>query len=224
MKSPSIRKRPGRSDRTRSALIAAGFELLVDRPIDAIPIDAVVASAGVAKGSFFNHFRDKQDYAQAIATEVRIELEALVGRANEGISNPVARMAGGMRVAAEFAVSQPKRSAVLLRGQGASAAATHPLNKGLREDIDAACAEGLLRAEARDVGVLYWLGLCQAVMADLVENPGTRERNAALVSKMLTLGLGGLGASAALLAEVVTAPKVASSRKRNIAPVHRPKP
>ena len=47
-----------RAARTRAALLAAGFDLLVERPIDAIPIDDVVARAGVAKGSFFNHFAD----------------------------------------------------------------------------------------------------------------------------------------------------------------------
>ena len=55
---PSPKKRPARSAPTRAALVAAGFDLLVERPIDAIPIDEVVKRAGVAKGSFFNHFRD----------------------------------------------------------------------------------------------------------------------------------------------------------------------
>ncbi|MFM2257350.1 MAG: hypothetical protein RIQ28_1197, partial [Pseudomonadota bacterium] len=101
--------------RTRAALIAAGFDLLVDRSIDAIPIDDLVAKAGVAKGSFFNHFADKQDFANAIATEVRLELEDLVARCNARIDDPVERIARGMRVVAEFAITNPKRSAVLLR-------------------------------------------------------------------------------------------------------------
>ncbi len=197
------RKRPGRSLPTRSALLAAGFDLLVERPIDAIPIDEVVARAGVAKGSFFNHFRDKQAFAEAIATEVRLELEALVAAANEGITDPVARLARGLRVAADFALAQPKRSAVLLRSHGTSTAAAHPLNKGLKEDLEDACAQGLLHPDAKDVGVLYWLGLCQAVMAALVENPGSRSRNAALVNKVLSRGLTGLGVSTDRVAEIV---------------------
>lgn len=197
------RKRPGRSLPTRAALLTAGFELLVERPIDAIPIDEVVARAGVAKGSFFNHFRDKQAFAEAIATEVRLELETLVSTANAGVSDPVVRIARGLRVAAEFALAEPKRSAVLLRSHGTSTAAAHPLNKGLKEDLEDACAQGLLHPDAKDVGVLYWLGLCQAVMTALVESPATRGRNAALVNKVLGLGLTGLGASAARIADIV---------------------
>ena len=115
-----------RAARTRSALIAAGFELLVERPIDAIPIDEVVAKAGVAKGSFFNHFADKQAFAEAIATEVRLELEDQVTRANAGVSDPIARIAGGMRVCALFAINNPKRTTVLLRSHASSTARKGP--------------------------------------------------------------------------------------------------
>jgi len=185
-----------RAARTRAALIAAGFELLVERPIDAIPIDDVVAKAGVAKGSFFNHFADKQDFANAIATEVRLEVEALITKANDGVANPVERIAGGMRVAAEFAMAQPKRSAVLLRSQGSSTARAHPLNRGVVGDFEAACQQGLLRPEAQESGVLYWLGLCQAIMTNIVERRPSREDANRRLAEMLVLGLTGLGIDA----------------------------
>ena len=185
-----------RAARTRAALIAAGFDLLVERSIDAIPIDDLVAKAGVAKGSFFNHFTDKQAFAEAIATEVRLELEDQVARANAGVTNPVDRMAGGMRVGAEFALREPKRARVLLRSHGTSTARAHPLNRGLLEDVEAACNQGLLRPEAREAGVLYWLGLCQALMISLIERPMTRAQADQRIADMITLGLSGLGASA----------------------------
>lgn len=199
---PSPNVASPRAARTRAALIAAGFELLVDRPIDAIPIDDVVAQAGVAKGSFFNHFADKQAFANAIATEVRLELEALVTRANSGITNPVERIASGMRVAAEFALAQPKRTAVLLRAQGSSTARAHPLNRGLLEDIDSACSQGMLRPEAKDSGVLYWLGLCQAVMSNIVERQPSAADARKRLSEMLILGLTGLGVDSAKAREL----------------------
>ena len=94
MTTPAAQPNP-RAARTRAALLAAGFELLAERPIDAIAIDEVVARAGVAKGSFFNHFTDKPGFANAIGAAVRMELEARVDAANDGVSDPVARLAGG---------------------------------------------------------------------------------------------------------------------------------
>ena len=64
-----------RAARTRAALLDAGLDLLADRPIDAIAIDELVAAAGVAKGSFFNHFGDKYGFANAIAEAIRTLLD-----------------------------------------------------------------------------------------------------------------------------------------------------
>lgn len=186
-----------RAARTRGALIAAGFELLAEKPIDAIPIDEVVARAGVAKGSFFNHFADKPAFASAIADEVRLDLEERIAAANAGLADPLARIAGGMRVGAAFALAEPKRTVVLLRSNASSTLRSHPLNRGLVEDMEAAIAGGLVRKEARAGGVLYWLGLCQVMLANLIEErPGFEAARHAL-SDMLVMGLTGLGADPA---------------------------
>lgn len=182
-----------RIQRTRAALIAAGLDLLVDRPIDAIPIDDLVARAGVAKGSFFNHFADKQEFAAAVAAEVRAEVEDEVARANAGIGDPVERIAGGMAVAARFALEQPRRAMVLLRSQVPATRQTHPLNRGLNDDLAAALADRILRPEAEGTGLVYWLGLCQVLMIHVLETRPPRSETAQCLAAMLAMGLTGLG-------------------------------
>ena len=174
-------------------MLAAGLDLLVDRPIDAIPIDDIVARARVAKGSFFNHFRDKHDFAAAVATEVRLEVEAKVEHANAGLGDPIARIAGGMMVAARFAMEQPRRTMVLLRSQMPATSQSHPLNRGLKEDIEAALEQGLLRPEAQLSGVPYWLGLCQVLMMHLIETRPSQQLAEDCLGEMLLMGLIGLG-------------------------------
>lgn len=203
--------RSPRTARTRAALLAAGFDLLVERPIDAIPIDDLVAKAGVAKGSFFNHFKDKNDFAAAIAKEVRLELEALVARANETVSDPVERIAGGMRVGLEFAIRQPKRSMALLRSMGTPTMREHPLNDGLRADIEAAASRNLLRPEAERLGVLFWLGLCQVLMQDALVGRIPLSEADRRLSDMLVLGLTGLGVPAKRAAAIANKQSVGSN-------------
>lgn len=194
-----------RAARTRAALIAAGFDLLAAKPIDAIPIDEVVARAGVAKGSFFNHFIDKQAFAEAIATDVRLELEALVTAANAGVTDPVARIAGGMRVCAGFALDQPKRSVVLLRSHASSTLAGHPLNRGLAADMAAADAAGRLRPQAAAHGTLFWLGLCQVLMINLLEDRADRGAAGRRLADVMLMGLAGLGVPADVAAPLASA-------------------
>lgn len=192
-----------RIQRTRAALIAAGLDLLAARPIDAIAIDEVVVAAGVAKGSFFNHFADKHAFAAAVAAEVRAEVEAEVAAANAARADPVARIAGGMAVAAAYALREPRRARVLLRDQSVAAAADHPLNRGLRADIDAALAAGLLRFEAATSGIAYWLGLCQVVMILMTDARPSPAEGQARLGEMLAMGLAGLGVADAHAAAVI---------------------
>lgn len=202
--------RSPRTARTRAALMAAGFELLVERPIDAIPIDDLVAKAGVAKGSFFNHFKDKGDFAAAISKEVRLELEALVAKSNETVSDPIERIAGGMRVGFEFAIRQPKRSMALLRSMGTPTMREHPLNDGLRADIEAAASRNLLRPEAERLGVLFWLGLCQVLMQDALVGRIQLSEADQRLSDMLVIGLTGLGVPAKRAAAIANKQRVGS--------------
>lgn len=186
-----------RAARTRTALLAAGLELVAERPIDAIAIDEVVARAGVAKGSFFNHFTDKQGFAAALGEEVRAELEARVGAANAGVIDPVLRIGGGMRVALDFALSERKRTIVMLRGLELSTGIDHRLNQGLRADIEGLVRAGLARPEAERSGVRFWLGLCQILQLNALERRLSRPEAAERLREMLVLGLTGLGVDTA---------------------------
>lgn len=182
-----------RAERTRAALIAAGFDLLVERPIDGIPIDELVAKAGVGKGSFFNHFKDKRDFEAAVANSIRLDIESRVAGANANLQDPLLRLIGGMRVAASFAIERPKSTAILMRNTVRGTGSDHPLNTGLKADIAAAHAQGLISPEAHRTGVLYWLGLCQILMTSLIEKQETEADSSIKIRDMLTLGLTGLG-------------------------------
>lgn len=196
-----------RGTRTRSALIAAGFELMAERPIDAIPIDDIVAAARVAKGSFFNHFADKKGFADAAASEVRLDIEARVAAANRTVSDPLERLTGGLVVALDYALTEPKRSAVLLRGAGGAASQDHPLNRGVLADLDACLAAGLIRAEAARAGVLFWLGTCQMLMTNAVETVPSRTEATTRMADVLTMALAGLGVNAARIPALIETAK-----------------
>ena len=192
-----------RAARTRSALLSAGMELLVERPIDAIAIDEVVAAAGVAKGSFFNHFVDKHRFASAVAHEIRLEIEQWVARINEGVPDPLERLCGGMIAAAAYARATPRRTVVLTRILNGMSLREHPINAGLLDDLRGAIAEGLIELPSEQAGVLFWLGSCQILMIGIVERGGDLAAAHDLLLGMLQVGLRGLGAGADRIAELI---------------------
>lgn len=185
-----------RAARTRTALLNAGLDLLAQRPIDAIAIDELVAAAGVAKGSFFNHFGDKYGFANAIGEAIRGDIEALIGALNKDERDPLARLCGGMIGAAAFALIERKRAAVLMRSARGMTLEDHVLNRGVIADLRDVAAAHRLAAAADRGGVLFWLGCCQALMGGLIEKGADAAEVTAMLSDMIALGLGGLGVDA----------------------------
>jgi len=61
-----------RRQETRRQLMAAALELFVTRGLQQVSIDAITSAAGVAKGSFYNHFESREAlFAELV--EVRLE-------------------------------------------------------------------------------------------------------------------------------------------------------
>ncbi|MBA3940012.1 MAG: hypothetical protein C0520_02250 [Sphingopyxis sp.] len=197
-----------RAARTRAVLLDAGLDLLAQRPIDAIAIDELVAAAGVAKGSFFNHFGDKTGFANAIGEAIRGDIEALIGALNAGEADPLNRLCGGMIGAAAFALCQRKRAAVLMRSARGMTLEDHVLNRGVIADLREVGAAYQLVPAAERAGVLFWLGCCQVLMGGLIEKNAARAGAAEMLSDMIALGLGGLGVDAENRARLSDAARV----------------
>ena len=68
---------------TRERLIATGLPLLLERGYNGLGLQALLSAAGVPKGSFYHHFRDKEDFAlqvvDAYMREVHAGLDACLG-------------------------------------------------------------------------------------------------------------------------------------------------
>ncbi len=199
--SSASRQEPRRL-RTRAALLRAGADLLAKRPIDAIAVNDIVERAGVAKGSFFNHFADKDDFAAAIGAGIREAVEQRVTAANAGIADPATRVARGVRSFVDFALAEPRDARIMLQASTRPAHADHPLNAGLRADLAAGAAAGQFQVADIEAAVLYVVGICQVLMAAVVERQLTAVATADLTRRVLAMLLVGLGLPSARAEEV----------------------
>lgn len=73
-----------RSQASRAALLEAGRQLFLDCGYRAVTVSQIAKQAGVAHGSFYNHFRGKDDLLLCILEELTAVLHDIV----EGPPNP----------------------------------------------------------------------------------------------------------------------------------------
>ena len=138
-----------RRARTRGALLEAGRVLLASRDVDALSVDEIVAAADVAKGSFYNHFADKDVFAREIGAAVRRQAEEAVSRANAGVADAAVRVARALCVFIRFAIEHRDSAQLLWRLNSGATIADAPVNRGLREEVLRAHRQRRLRRPGR---------------------------------------------------------------------------
>ncbi|MEW5685201.1 MAG: helix-turn-helix domain-containing protein [Pseudomonadota bacterium] len=185
-----------RAERTRAALIGAGRRLYSERPVDAVTVDDIVQAAAVGKGSFYNHFADRDALVRAISSEIRGLVETAVTRANADVDDPARRMARAVCTYLRFALDGAESAGVLVRIHSGHTSLSAPLNRGLVEDIESGLAAGRFTVATVEAGVLFVLGVTQLALVRVVQEP-TLAYAVALSQQMGALILRGLGVPAA---------------------------
>jgi AcrR family transcriptional regulator len=153
-----VRRPDRRIAKTRTALLEAGRALLTTRSIDVISIDEIVAAADVAKGSFYNHFTDKDVFAREIGATVRRQVEKAVATGNAGVADPAARFARALCVFIRFAIEHRDSAQLLWRLNSGATMADAPVNRQLREELLLATKSPPFSHLDLETGVLLIMG------------------------------------------------------------------
>jgi AcrR family transcriptional regulator len=198
---PCVRRRA----RTRPALLAAGQALLARRPVDSLSVDEIVEAAGVAKGSFFYHFADKQSFAREIASAIRQEVEDEVGETNQGVVDPAERVARGVAWFVRFAMRAPDKAAILLTSSRRTADPDNALNAGLRADLDLGLATGRFNCPDRDAAMMTLIAATNLVIARVAFDRVPAAQTGALYTSVLVFVFRGLGLSTEAAGDVLDA-------------------
>jgi AcrR family transcriptional regulator len=119
---------------TRARLLASATELFARRGLHGVTTHDIARAAGVAAGTFYLHFKDKQSLFREIAFDAVRDLRARLDRAGEGAPDRPPAVRARIRALIEF--SEENRDLVrVLFGRGHAAA-----------DVESAVLEALASA------------------------------------------------------------------------------
>lgn len=130
---------PGRPTLTPDDWIAAATEVLVDQGIDHVRIDVLAGQLGVTRGSFYWHFRDREDLLRRV-------LQAWHDSATEGLTRRLEGASSDPREQLRDVASLP------FRGRAAARAARIELAIRAWARRDAMAARAVDEADASRIG------------------------------------------------------------------------
>jgi AcrR family transcriptional regulator len=191
---PRLRERL-REETARAILDAAEQEFAADG-LHGARMEAIAARAGVAVGTLYNHFADRDALVAALARSRRQDVLALVDAALAGTQGrPIAeRLRAYLRAIAEHARAHGRFLAVLVQA-GEGPARPRPPATLLRElaaRADALVAEGAAAGELRgdDEGLfgLALVGMARAVLLRTLEREEGFERAVDAIAEVFLRG------------------------------------
>jgi AcrR family transcriptional regulator len=159
----------GRRAKSRSRLMRAARALYSVRAIDAVTVDDVTFNAGVAKGTFYAHFRSLDDLHAAIAEELAQALHSFVEPRQVAIDDPVERIAAGCAAFIEQALCDPAWGALAVRGTWAFPKVAGAARDRLRENLRLAASHGRLAPIPAEVGFDIVVGIVLQAMRSASE-------------------------------------------------------
>ena len=170
----------------------AAEELFGARAASAVSVDEIVARAGVAKGTFYNHFSSKEDLGWQLAQAIRLEVRDRIADRKVVSSDPAVHLAIAVILFLDLARRRPNRARILsiLLSQVSDADAEP--NSRVRQTLDAGRSVGRFRFGSIDAAMIAVIGIVSAGIQSLVDHevPDAGERIASLAAHALaSLGL-----------------------------------
>lgn len=193
--------------RARLAQIAdAALALFLEQGIPAVSIDQIVERAGVAKGSFYRYFRDKEELVGTLLEPLALA----IGRAFTECRSALSRASSPEELSASYlelaravaaAIAAEPRAALLYlqEARGPAAGARAPLRR-LADDIADraeqlsrhACDHGLLRKFDPRVQGLVVLGAVERLLYEFLSGRRIAARPEAVSAMVVSIILDGV--------------------------------
>ncbi len=131
---------------TREALLDAGATLAEEHGLAGASVNMVVERAGVAKGTFYVHFKDRAAFVDAMHARFHARVEAAVGQAIAGLPPGAERLFRGSEAYLD----------VSLANRGVKALSLEARSDPTVQDSMAARRERLAAAGAADLEAMGW--------------------------------------------------------------------
>ena len=134
--------------RTRAQIVDAGLVLLAERPPEGLTIDAIVETAGVAKGTFYYHFQSIEELVAAAGAKLADSFDELLTPSRLEVPDPIERIAFAFTKFLEKALDEP----VWASACGPKRPSSRLRSAGIRENLKADLAEAMAQGRAGHTG------------------------------------------------------------------------
>jgi AcrR family transcriptional regulator len=177
---PQVRKPPARKTvdhrtrvgrerraRTRQRIIEAALGVIAERGPDTPVIEDFIRAAGVARGTFYNHFETTEELLTATSSWLEDGLIESIESVIGAFDDPVLRAATGMRLWLHLSRQDPVFCAFVVRTRFRGAS----VERTLALDLGAGLRSGRLMAPSAELARDLVVGMIREAQARMMDTP-----------------------------------------------------
>lgn len=174
----------------REQLLELGLQMVAERPLEEVSIDAIAEEAGVSRALLFHYFASKQDFHVAIARAQGDRMLALTAP-DESLEDPIEILAGSLAAFVDYVGAHRTAYTAFLRGSGSADPAMRAVVDDTRTAmvdriLDHAPALGVELTPMVRVGTFGWIAFVEEVtISYLTDQLISRDELLALVTSSL---------------------------------------
>jgi len=178
--------------RTRAQLVTAANVLFARQAVESVTVDDVVREAGVAKGTFYVHFKDLRELTAAVADELVKAIDELLQPVRLSIDDPALRIAYGCSCFIDRALADPAWAGVAARMAAATTSVGEIARRRLLDDLKRHIKQspqggGAMSAE---LALEVVIGIVLQVLSAIAEGRlSSRHREGAIAAMLRAIGL-----------------------------------
>lgn len=181
----------GKRERTRSALLDSAISVFATKGYEATRITDITNHAGLANGTFYNYYRDKDELLKDVAAGLALEVTGRINDEMEGIENGATRVALATARLLQAARREPEWLGVLLEGLFLVPELQAATVQYLRQDLEMGVAQGRFKIEVDTLLINQITSLIRvALLLDHQMRDETIRRTCEAVLRLLGLSPG----------------------------------
>jgi AcrR family transcriptional regulator len=165
---------PRKRDRTRELLIRTAMQAFAEAGVADASVQQIAARAGVANGTFYVHFRTKEEVLAAVAERLAVDLCERISQSQATIPEGAERMAIGNRRYIGLALEAPEQARLLLSVGAAAPELLATIARYPEADLRLGQRQGAFQFASRPAALVLVMGTVREAMQRALAGPVPR--------------------------------------------------
>lgn len=135
-------QKAGKRERTRAALLDSALDLVAQQGMETVKISEITKHAGLANGTFYNYFTDRDEIIWEVAYGIAKEIGRQIDEGMADVEDAIERVLTATIAFIEIAIDQPEWGAVVISSNHHTTEMRKDVTRFLRADLQLGLEQG----------------------------------------------------------------------------------